>query len=186
MSDYKKSDIDITNGSLRLVDNDNDGVFDVIFTENYLYIIADGVLASKNVIMNAYQSPVSFDFYNVENYSIIYNGKEITLSDIKQKDVLNILSTGNDNDDKVIIYITRDKITGKVTGRDTSEETVEIDNVSYRLSDVYMCAGENKDSGYVELKMGKEYDIYLDKFGKIAYVEIPDSRSKRVLDCGPD
>jgi len=177
-ADYQKSDLMIKNGSLRLIDNDKDKKYDVIFIENYSYIIADGVLPSKNLIQNAYAEPASFDFFKVEDYSIIYNGSEITLAEVKTKDVLNILSTGTTSEDKVVIYVTREKITGKVTGRDTAEETVSIDGVEYKYSDAYMTAAEyedengNGDSAVTALELGKIYDVYLDRFGRIAYAEV--------------
>lgn len=179
--DYTKSDIEISNGSIRLIDNDGDNIYDIIFIEKYRYIVVSGVISSKNVIRSIYTKntttiPHTFDFYEVENPSIIYRGEKVGISDIQQNDVLSIMSTGTNSDDVVIIYVSRDKISGKITGKNPEENEISINGVVYKCSDAFLEAGKSdalslQDGAYVDPDFNVQYDFYLDYFGKIAYIE---------------
>ena len=177
LPNYTVNDLKITNGTLRMIDNNNDGAYDIIFVESYTYLVVDGVLSNQNKILNVYKEPDTFEFTNVTDYKILYDGEEIAITDIKQKDVLNVLHTGTTDDDRVIIYVSRDKVRGTVTGFDASENTIKIDDKEYKLSDAYLKAKSytdslgNGDAAAVEPKMSVMYDFYLDCSGRIAYIE---------------
>jgi hypothetical protein len=176
-SAYTQSDIEIPNGSIRLVDNDYDGVYDIIFIERYSYVVVSGVIPSKYVIRSAYTKdttiiPSTFDFYEVDDCSIIFKGEKVEISDIQQNDLLSIMSTGTSSNDRVIIYISRDKVTGKITAKNPGENKISIDGKEYKFSNAYLEAGKTTaDSAYLDPEFNVQYDFYLDYFGKVAYIE---------------
>ena len=101
-------------------------------------------------------------------YHIYYNGKEITLSDLKEDDILSIaydVNTGIVNSNFYDIYVSRDTAEGKYTAKSDEDKTVKINGKNYQFAGDY-----NTQSS--SMILGNEYKLYLDSFGRIYNFDI--------------
>ncbi len=100
-----------------------------------------------------------------ENVHIFKDGKEISINDINENDVLSIAYNVNKSfadSEYYDIYVTSNKISGVVEDGDTDKNTLIIDGVEYRCCD-YMYAGDHD--------IHAKYNFYLNKNGYISYSE---------------
>lgn len=143
------------NGSIKLIDNDNDGSIDVIFINSVRYVVVASV--SNNVIYDKLGGK-SIDTNKVEELVIMKDGFRCLLRDVKENDVLAV------NEDKsgsnLTIYANDDVVTGTVTAVKNNEKYVEIDDKVYQYAD-----GIKSD-----LETGMTAEFHLDHNGIIVYV----------------
>lgn len=173
-SDYTVKDLQPGIGNLKLIDNDSDGSYDVIFVTSYETIIVDAIDADDGIIGNKYSfddciKVLTMDIYS-DNVSV-YDGKgnETTLSKIKSGDVISVAKSKGSSDRLINIYISgNDCIQSDVQSIDNEDNILKIGGVEYEQSEdfVKFLADENKS-----IDLEKEYIFYFDYFGYIAYMK---------------
>ena len=111
----------VENGSITLIDNNFDGLFDVVSVWEYSDMLAEFVSKSDNVIAGENKRLcLDADF---EKYDIYSGGKS---ADIKAVSENTVVSYAVSIDKKyAAVHVSSDKITGKVTS--VSEDKIEID-----------------------------------------------------------
>ena len=145
-------------GSIRLLDTDKNGRYDIVFVSNYYNMVVDEVTATKKII-DKYSAPTLKLDDEDDNISfrLMYGVQEISLDQLREYDVLSVAASL----DKEVyeIEVARNSISGKITG-------VDSDGV-YIGSKLYKPA-PNYDGN---LNLNTEGTFYLDIFGKIAGVD---------------
>ncbi len=142
----------ITDGEIRLIDNDNDGKYDYIVITNYRYISVSSINAVKKIIGDKNSSDNSLMIEDKDTDCTVYdtNGEEKTFFDIN---VGNLLAIKESADGKLIdIYICKESISGTITS--VSDDTIEIDNTAYRMA-------HNLKGNYGKDLKGGSYGIVL-------------------------
>jgi len=123
--------VENSNGSVRLLDSDSDGIYDCVFVENYDYYFAssvtsDGIL--KDVRFNTY-----FDFHlNEREYhtTIMKYGMEIPVGMISESELVAVLESPNpEGIKKITAYVYDNAIQGTVTA--LGDSVIEVDGKEY-------------------------------------------------------
>ena len=154
-TDFKK----ITDGSISVLDTENDGIYDVVFVnETVNYVVEEVTLSSHKVVDKYGLKTLVLDPENDNLSFSIYKGSEkIDISDLNEWDVITV--TQSKDGEVIYLEVSNDKVTGKVT---------EIDDKHFYID------GEpfKKAGNYTEkIELHDEGTFYLDIFGKIAAVD---------------
>lgn len=154
--EFTYDDINIEMGQLTLIDNDSNGIYDVINILSYdEYMIesvnrVDGVITAdngKNILLPG-----------EDNYVLYQADRKITLQEVYAGTVINVLASADDS--YMIIYVNVDTATGTVTEINTTDglTEVKIDETVYQLSPLSEYVPDAGDYG----------TYYLNHFGQIA------------------
>ena len=157
--------MNMKNGIITLIDNDDDGVADVIMAKEFKSFVVKSV------------SPDIYTMYLTDGQS--YCGKSfikadpddskrvtlsnsdgdiLSVSDIKENDVLTCVISSDEQ--MTEIFVSSSMITGVVTG--ISDESVTVDG------NAYLFETEGQDFG---AEVARKYDIYLNFRGEVAYIK---------------
>ncbi|MEG2669290.1 MAG: hypothetical protein RR957_02395, partial [Oscillospiraceae bacterium] len=150
-------------GDVKLVDNNNDGKYDVIFVSEYTAMIVDNVNIKEMTIYDKHDSErnikIDIPFENVMVKD--ENGKMIKLEDIQKN---NVVFVGWSLEKTTLeLLVSKQKVTGVISNIKKAGERkyITVDNKEYPLS-------KNMDKNKIEnLKLGESGKFYLDKNGAI-------------------
>ena len=149
-------------GIVKLIDNDNDSIIDVINITSYENVVVKSVDVIKGEIENRLDNSVMKINTERDRVTVVNeaDGTPADLSDIKVWDVLTVSASKNSTGRKKIdIHIVRDTVKGKVEalGKEDGKQLITINNNEYK------CA-----IGFSEnLNVGKRGTFYLDYRGNI-------------------
>ena len=149
--------VDITNGEIRLIDNDLDGKYDVVFIEDYQTIVVKSISLMTMIIVDDIVDKNAIDI-DVDNL-FIYNaqGNETNLESIKAGMVLDV----GVGDNSVVIHISTNTFDGEISSVKASSHKIEIDGVEY---DCYKSAYKRYG-----IDANKKGNFKTNRYGKIAY-----------------
>ena len=136
---YTPENFDLKSGSVRLVDSDNDGVFETVFVEEYESFIIDRITAVNSTLYFQndikYQGKTGFKV-DVEDKDKEYSltnaqGEEIKFEDIKPDMVVSLQTDLG----QTVNYVTVSDLTvkGKITSINSAENEIGIDGEAYML-----------------------------------------------------
>ena len=161
------------NGYVTLIDNDKDGVYDVVSIVDKNIVVLNYYDSGKYIFYDRYAiDKVIIDPDNKRHYINIQNvqGRKLTLNELGQWDVLEIAQS----EDGIItdILVCRETVSGKITSMGEDEEGytyITLNDSKYRLG--------RKISEYLEkmntpLVIGKDYEFVLDSDSNVAGVKI--------------
>ncbi len=152
---------------ITLLDNDNDGAFEFIFTLFPTYdsiefvveeIYNDGNLWLFSTKDEQFEFKIDTDNDN-SFYTIIKDGTKIDASQIAAGNVITVL---DESADIITVYVSSTRVEGTVSEVDGDVYT--IDDTDYKISPLY-------PEGYIDV--GTSGVFYLNAFDKIARVELP-------------
>lgn len=157
--DFNIAELQPASGSLTVLDQNRDDIYDVVFIESYENYVVEEVIESSNRITDKYgKSSLVLDPEDKDvNFIITRGGQEIKLSDLKEWDVLSV-ATSKDKT-IVMVEVTSEKITGKV--EEINGDKFVIGGEEYRVAANYPD----------ELNLNDEGTFYLDKDRNIAAVD---------------
>lgn len=159
------SSLKLSNGTIRLIDNDGSGAYDVCLIKEYRNVYAENIDYSNGIIYDKYNmaNAVKFDPADVGESVIIYDrkGNEVPLRHIELDSLLSCLISIDG--ESIIIYEVVKEIIGVVNGivRDGDCDFITIGDTEYRV------AKELADSG-AEWNLGDKLICYLDINGRLA------------------
>lgn len=145
-------DLSKAQGSIKLLDSDRNGKYDVITVTHFENIVVDTVSSSGRIIDKLTGSALKLD-ENVD-YTLTLGGAQITTKELKEWDVLSVAKSADG--ELYDITVTRNTVEGKVTGKD--DDGIYIDDEHYKLSLNF--------SG--SISVGMKGIFYLDRSGRIA------------------
>lgn len=163
-------------GFINLIDNNNDGKYEVVIVEDYMVCVVDGVVVTDEKIKLKYGMG-TLNVAEEDNVKARFflDGKEAQLSDIARWNVLSVKQSKNETGTILCdIYISSLSIEGKVTQSyyDGDDMFIEIEDQEqpYCLSRSFINRVEAgaEESSYPTLD--KHMIYYLDTFGKIAAI----------------
>jgi len=169
-SDYTVEDLTPEIGDLKLIDNDTDGKFDIIFVNSYETVSVEYLDKTNKKIFNKFKYEGCTDVLNLSpddkeiTYSIIKGNEEIDFSDLKNDDILTVAKSKEDEKEIIKIFVSDEKLTGIFSGFDYTEEEININGTSYPFTSGFMKF--TADKGIVP-EPGNEYSFYIDYFGNV-------------------
>lgn len=165
--DFDLADLDFDTGYVKLVDYNEDDIYDVCFVWEYENFVAEGV--SDSIVHCHYNKTLSYHeekTYRVLSGDGVWGGWEQLLT-LSNWDVLSVAESKDGS--LVTIYPNRSGISGTVTAVTYDERTMAtIDGRIYTVSNQYMNLPAN--TNYVAIKPGLSSEFYFDIVGEIAAV----------------
>lgn len=125
-------------GSVRLIDNDGDGKYDVIIIESYKTIYTGSVFTDNYTIRDKY-TDTEYSFEEDGNKKIEYykDGKKAAFSDIAPGNILSYTESKTENETVLIrVYISDKTVEGTVSEKYTEDgaDYIVIDGTEYKLT----------------------------------------------------
>ncbi len=156
-----RADFKPESGSLRLVDNDGDGKYNILFINSYKTVIVKKVFSDGDKI----QDYIEGDTIELSKYGILAltdaSGNAMEASDITKWNVLSIAESKDGDIAEVIV--SNDKAVGRV--EKMSDESVTIAEKEYKLSDYFK---NRQNNPLLTLQAGKMISAYIDFRGRVA------------------
>lgn len=155
-------------GSLKLIDNDTDGLYDIISVESYETVFVDSALKSDEIIVDKYTGKT----YKLDTISdgirpvILLGGEIVDFSSIGKGSVVAVAKTVAGCIMRVLIL--EDAVTGEVS--EISDNDVVIDGIRYTIAESYLEAVRAGAKDAKEIRVGTSAAFYLDYNGHIAAV----------------
>ena len=148
-----------TAGTVKVLDNDSNGKYDVIFIDEYVnYIVDDIATASKKIYDKNGKAALDLNTENNKKLTVILenkDGEEVKFEDIKEWNVLSVF----ENEDYIRAVVTDEYVEGKITEKATDSHKVVINDKEYHVA---------SDLDFELLKLDLEGVFYLDMNGDIA------------------
>ncbi len=171
--DYTDADFTADENDVTLVDNNDDGTYEIALISSYETIVASYVTKYDGKIVNKYKYSGAPDGLDIssdsDDYKVRYyvDGERVEKPEIKIWDVLSIATSKGTNPIRSI-YISTGSIQGIIS--QTGEDKYIIDDEEYKLNSAFKAAKAAGDTAVPEITLGAEYTIYLDIHGRIAAV----------------
>ena len=157
---YLKYLNDLSESTVRVIENSGDSYYDVLIVNTYKTLVASKGGSFSDKIISKY---IGFDSIDTEKYLTLEftdtQGSVLEPSDVSDGDVISYYASA-DNSYARIIKSSR-SVSGKITAISESDGEYTIDGIFYK-------AAPTVKSGAVALFMGREGTFVLDIFGRIA------------------
>lgn len=178
-SHYTIQDIMPKNGQVCLIDNNKDGIIEVISVKSYITYYVEKTDASRSAIYDKYdRKPLYLEEKPERNITIYKDNSSVEFSDIAAGQVLTVMAdaftVAGDAVDvstqaKVItVYITETTVVGLLDSMDKEESIAYIDKAEYSFSNSLLKVSNITKLIYANL--GNHVTVALDYFGRIAYL----------------
>lgn len=152
----------IHNGRLRLLDNNKDGVYEIVFVEEYeLHYVKNGFTNNNTLTIinsNGERQELLLDSLVVTNPT----GSSISAGKVTADTVVQLFQSEDKTQNRIILF--EDPLTGKLTK--SSKDSVDIDETSYFLSLAY----QNAVRTYNPI-IGEKVSVFVDEAGEIIWIE---------------
>ena len=160
-------------GEIRLVDTDSDSKYDYAFIMDCEMFVLNNYDSVSGKIYNRFSYKDAEKFVSLDDDDTLVktylNGKKAEIEQISPDSVLRIAQSRGDGKKLIMIYASSKVISGKVSG--ISDEKVFVGDESYKLSDAYNAALNNKDALACGITASLEGEFYIDDRGFIAAVK---------------
>ena len=158
-----------TNGVTTFVDNDKDGVTEVIKIEELRHFLVSVSSAENNAVYDKLSGDVFLADEIEDLYIKLKYGPEIQLSELKENDVIAIKMPKESADERIThaeIYVVNDTITTVPESILDGGEEVVLDGETYRLSQNYL-SYDGANTYTPKIEPGVKYQFYLGYSGEI-------------------
>ncbi len=155
---YDASLLQPETGSVKLLDSNRDGIYDIAFVTAFSNYVVDDTAVSSQTISDKYGKPaLKLDPDSDVKYSITKDGEDFEFKNLKEWHVLSV----TESLDKMLvsILVSEESVTGTVTEAD--DESVRINDKEYEIAENYK----------EDINVQDEGTFYLDIMGKIAAVD---------------
>lgn len=170
---YTEPDFKPESGNIRLLDNNNDGKYDVIFINSYETVVVGAVDTNRKIIYNKFKSQgnlVSIDL-DTEVSDVVYTINdefgEVEISDIKKGDILVVAKSKSNENIVVEILVSRDTFVGKLQSINEIDMEILVDDEEYSFVNSFLRFRNEEGS----LNLGNTYNFFMDALGNVAYWE---------------
>jgi len=165
-----------------LIDNDDDGVAEVVIIYAYEEMYVSSVSVSDEIIYGKYSfdgARLKLELEDADEVIVTKGETQIGLNDIKVDNLITIISTKTDDREIIRINVSDKKVSGVVTditrGVDQGNDVIYIDNEKYKLSDLYLDALAKNDLHAKKIEVGMSGTFLINSFGRISVVKINSS-----------
>lgn len=180
ISIFNDEDGEQLQGELRLLDNNSDGVYDVIFVDAYEEYIVGKIDRTNNILYDAndFSRNIVLDVEVDDPYTIIYNmeGEEINIGKLKTDGSVVVYKSKDAYQGYIKAYFSEEKVTGTFSSfgeNDKNKDICIIGDTEYELS-TYA-----KDMKYDEIYLGKNVEVLLNALGQIVSIKDADQSGEK-------
>lgn len=170
---YTVADFKPDLGNVRLLDNDNDGKYDVIFINSYETVVVDAVDTNRKTIHNKFKSEGNLPSINLDaettdvKYVISDGFGAMDLADIQKADILLVAKSKSNTNVVIEILVSRDSIVGMLQSIDERYMELLIDDERYPMTDSFLRYRSEEQN----IDLGNTYTFFMDALGNVAYWE---------------
>lgn len=159
----KLEDIQWNSGGIRLLDNNNDNVYETVFFYEYGEYVVGGVNLEDEIIYDKISGKQIKLDQDSDAVIEIYNSdmERTELSEIKTYDVLNVLVNGGGRENYTRVYLSDNSVSGMIEEKNSEDKYVIVDGEKVRINSA--CGND--------LKIGDDGTIYTNIFGIGIYFE---------------
>ncbi len=125
----------LTNGSLTLIDNNEDNVYDVVQLDKFYYMFISKINNKKDAIYDVNNSDNAINITDETQISVYLNGLKADISAVGVN--MGAMVYRSENSEKIKIELTDKKLNGKIDGIDNVNDVVTCKGVSYEYSDYF-------------------------------------------------
>lgn len=166
LPDKNPINLTISNGEYNLIDNNHDGIYDVVLINEYKLVIVDkidlenGIIYGKNGVNNIKLS-------DKEVYLIFKNNLQIPLDDIKLNSIISVAESKNG--ELARLYVSEKKISGEIAQEfnDGEKLYLRINGSDYEIDHATRNSAFGNNGSCVSMSA----TFYFDYNGKIVYVD---------------
>lgn len=172
--DFDKTTLSPKEGKITLVDNDTDGIYDVIIMEEYKNIVVKNANTSDRIIIGMDNSKLDLDISSGQEVIILgSDGSYYEFGDIMAGDVLTVYQSKSKK--SAVVYVTSGVIFDEITSIVDKDERIVVSagGKEYEI-DRNFSSSEEYTKNPVTLKTNT--GLYTDMFGRV--VGIGDSSGK--------
>ena len=165
----KVADIKPISGEIRLIDNNDDEIYDVVIVKEYQNLYVKQTSTDGHHIIGKNSKTIDLDTY--DTVKIMKDGEEIEPLLIGSDVVISYVE--NKAKTKIYIYVSSEKIKAKLNSLRASRGRAlyNIDGKEYRLSNTYAKLLEDTNVYAITPVIGREYTYYFDITGEIAEIQ---------------
>lgn len=177
LSVKKAEDLYIKDGQIRLIDNNRDNKYDVVFIEEYeTYVVASVASTINSINLKFGEGTLDLD-PDKNDISVKYylDGEENELTSITANSVLSVMKSKN-IDGMVLISVycsqtTEDIEVAKIKNQNGKTILVSSDGAEFKLNASYEKRIAENNSKSVIPEAGKAYTAYFDINGRVVHLE---------------
>ncbi len=149
-------------GEVKIVDYDNDGVYDIMFVDKYETMLVTNATTEKLTGKIAgVNTTLEYDLDD-KDYTITVskNGNDASVKNLKKNDVASIKR--NVSSTKMDIVVTGETVTGEITsiGEDDGDTTITVNGQVYKVD----------SNAVADVRTGLSGQFFLDKFDRVGYI----------------
>ncbi|HIT84602.1 MAG TPA: S-layer homology domain-containing protein [Candidatus Ornithomonoglobus intestinigallinarum] len=166
--DYSLDLLNDVNGTVTLVDNDNDRKYDYIIIDDYYYMEVASYDKEELVIRDTRSADKQITLDDSVSFSV-YSEEEADYTELSSITQGSMLAVRRSNDEKVVDIIILGRILSGTVDSYT-DELITVNGADYHMSDYF---AENYLNG---LGAGKNADFYLgvnDEIAALSYIDTP-------------
>ncbi len=180
MTSYSADMLKFTDGTIRLIDTDNDKRYDVLDAVSFNYYDENNFSgAARNIFVDSvgdmlhckFNPAMSIDL-SEENvsYQFIRTNEYKTVADLSTDTVVSVAKAPEkiDGKDFYFLAVSEASVSGTAESVSASDSSVTMNGTAYELSSSILSV----KPGYLSMiRLGAEVTLHLDATGKVAYVE---------------
>lgn len=156
---FDERDFDNVNGNFEIIDNNRDGLYDIIVISDYKTLIVDAVDKDNKIIyLMDNKTPIMLEKY--EKWLMLKDETEMNIADLKKWNVLSVKEAINNHTIKIEVSIR--SIKGEIQEKQKDENTI------VKIGDEKFKTDKNLSKN---LKVGDKGIFYLNIFGEISDVD---------------
>ena len=165
LADYSNNDFLFENGSITLIDNDMDDIFEIAVIWSYQTVFIDRISQLNKTVYNAYTYEGAVTLFSLDDgeneieYEILENGENINFEDLEKNQVVSVAFSKNK--EYVRLEMSREKLEGRIEVINNGEGTILIDGQEYEYIPEFF-------EEYKNFEPGENFTFYLDTFGNLA------------------
>lgn len=152
------------NGEVVLIDYNHDGIYEIVFINNYSEMVVSSVSEDNKSIVCKNGKTVEYE--DADKVLVVIDGKIGSLADISKDSTISVCTSGKD--EAVVIYVSYSKVEGTITM--LGEDEVYIRGHMYPIS-----SGFDKKN---TLNLGEDGLFYLNHKGEVVYFDSQSSGIK--------
>lgn len=148
-------------GSITLIDNDNDGTYDVVSVYDYDVCAVNLVNYNTRTLIDFYGNTIP-SMEECKRIEVFRDGTPISFNDISQSQIALVAVDKTGQFARVLV--SDKKVSGTIEA--VGEKTVELGGTEYEIAPGLL----NNAEAMEKLSAGNKVDLRLEPFGKVAYI----------------
>ena len=154
------SDFKYENGSLTLIDNDNDNIFDIVISKKITHVAVRAINYSTKEVYDSKKGDINLFLSNEDgyHYTLTKDGVEADISEVKNGVVLEAVISGDNY--LADVTICSESVRGEIT--QIGEDVLYVDGIPYEITEYF--------NTYFTPELGQKGTFLLDTNGKLVYI----------------